>query len=110
MSILDAIGTLERVAFEEVYVPDLGTVIWFESDIQVETDCCDYVFLITKIYTQQIDGEGRESFLPALTETATQQAIELALRTYIDSDKGVYAGLCEMADEQGLRNWLTVAA
>lgn len=110
MSISDAIGTLEHVAFEDVFVSDLGTVIWFHADIQVKTDCCDYVFLVTKIYTKQIDGEGQQSFLPALTHTATQQAIELALRTYIDSDKGVYDGLCEMADEQGLRNWLTVAA
>lgn len=110
MSILDAIGALDRVTFEDVFVPDLGTIIWFEADIQVETDCCDYVFNVTKIYTQQIDGEGQEGFLPALTDSATQQAIELALRTYVESDKGVYEGLCEMADEQGLRNWLTVAA
>ena len=95
---LDAIGSLERVSFEEVMVPDLGSIQTFEADIQVEADGDDYVFLASRIYTHQIDGEGEFDFLPAKTDTSVQLGIELAFREHVESNKA-YEFLCEQADE-----------
>lgn len=108
MNILDAIGHLNRIAFEEVSVDGTGRIETFEVDVQIEVDGDDYVFLASRIYTHQdsLDGDG---FYPAQTETSVQQAIELALREYVQS-KDAYERLCELADDEGLRCYLMEAA
>lgn len=110
MSILDEIGHLNRVPFEDMYVPDVGSVIWFQADISVEKDGDGYHFVVQQIYTQHDAGEDNESFKPALKNTATQVAIEFELRTFLANDPHVYEQLCEAADREGLSHWLREAA
>ena len=64
MNRLDAIGHLERVAFEDIMVPDLGTILWCEADFQVEADEDAYAFFVRQIYTQQSCPEGTDGFSP----------------------------------------------
>lgn len=108
MNILDAIGHLNRVAFEEVSVSGTGRIETFEADVQVEVDGDDYVFFASRIYTHQ-DGPDGDGFYPARTETSVQQGVELALREYVQST-GAYKRLCELADDEGLRSYLMEAA
>lgn len=110
MSILDAIGQLDRVPFQDVHVPDLGMVVWFQADIQVEKLDDSYHFEVLQIYTQHDGGEGDDSFKPALKNTATQVALEFELRTFLTSDPDINEQLCEAADREGLSHWIREAA
>lgn len=107
-NLLDAIGELERVDFEEVYIPDMGSFQTFEADVQVEADGCDYVFSALEIYTHQTGPDG-DGFFPAKMRTATQRRVVLALRLFIEGD-AEYDRLCELADAQGLQKFLMEAA
>lgn len=97
MSILDAIGHLDRIAFEEVSVSGTGRIETFEADVQIEADGEDYAFLASRIYTHQ-DGPDGDDFYPAQTETSVQQGIELALREYVQSNEA-FEFLCGEADK-----------
>ncbi len=108
-NLLDAIGNLQSVAFEEVYIPDMGSFQTFEADIQIEADGCDYVFSTLRIYTHQ-PGKDGDGFFTAKLETATQQRIVLALKSFIENDRATYERLCELADAEGLRVHLMEAA
>jgi hypothetical protein len=107
-NLLDAIGSLSRVAFEEVYIPDMGSIQTFEADIQIEADGCDYVFRALRIYTHQTGKDG-DGFFTAKLDTSTQQRIALALKSFVEGD-AQYERLCELADEEGLRAYLMEAA
>tara|TARA_R110000868_G_scaffold177787_1_gene416831 strand:- start:639 stop:971 length:333 start_codon:yes stop_codon:yes gene_type:complete len=110
MNRLDAIGHLERVAFEDIMVPDLGTILWCEADFQVEADEDAYAFFVRQIYTQQSCPEGTDGFFPARTDTAAQIVLELELRNFLESEPAIRQQLCELADAAGMAHWLHVAA
>lgn len=106
---LDAIGSLERVSFEEVMVPDLGSIQTFEADIQVEADCGDYIFRVVRVYTHQAGADG-DGFFSAQLNGRLQIDTALALRTFVETDPSQIARLEELADEAGLRQMLREAA
>ena len=107
-NLLDAIGNLQSVAFEEVYIPDMGSIQTFEADIQIEADDCDYVFRALRIYTHQPSKDG-DGFFTAKLDTSTQQRVVLALKSFVEGD-AEYERLCELADGEGLRAYLMEAA
>lgn len=109
MGLLDAIGHLDRVSFEDTMVPDLGTMLWFEADFRVEADNGSYAFFVCQIYTQQASPEGDEGYFPAPTNTSAQIILELELRSFLEISQKVQEQLCELADAAGLRHWLHVA-
>ncbi len=109
MGILDAIGHLNKVPFEDTMIPDLGTMLWFQADFQVEADDDAYAFFAQQIYTQQPSPEGSDGYVPVPTNTAAQLVLELELRNFLQSSRDVYEYLSNLADEAGLRHWLHVA-
>lgn len=106
----DSIGYLDRVSFEDIMIPDLGTMLWFEADFSVEADNGSYAFFAQQIYTQQASPEGTEGYFPIPTNTAAQVFLELELRCFLQSSQKVQEQLCELADGAGLEHWLHVAA
>lgn len=110
MGILDAIGHLERISFEDTMIPDLGTMLWFQADIQVEAEEGSYAFFAQQIYTQQTSPEGSEGYFPAPINTSAQIILELELRNFVENSEQVYKLLCQLADEAGFAQWLHVAA
>lgn len=110
MGMLDAIGHLDRVPFEDTMIPDLGTMLWFEADFSVEADNGSYAFFVQKIYTQQVSPEGGDGYFLAPTNTSAQIILEQELRSYVQSSQRVQEQLCELADAAGLEHWLHVAA
>ncbi|MEH6725026.1 MAG: hypothetical protein V7703_02630 [Hyphomicrobiales bacterium] len=110
MGILDAIGHLNKVPFEDMMIPDLGTVLWFQADFQVEAEDGAYAFFSQQIYTQQTSPEGADGYFPVPTNTAGQLILELELRNFVQSSELVYQQLSNLADEAGLKHWLDVAA
>lgn len=110
MGMPDAIGHLDRVSFEDTMIPDLGTMLWFQADIQVEAEDGSYAFFAQRIYTQQISPDGSEGYFLVPTNTAAQIILELELRSFLQSSEPVYQRLSELADNAGLAHWLHVAA
>jgi hypothetical protein len=110
MGILDAIGHLEQVPFEDMMIPDLGTVLWFRADFQVEADNGVYAFIVQKIYTQQPSPDGPDGYFPAPANTAAQIILERELRNFLQSSEEIYEQLSSLADAAGLDHWLHVAA
>lgn len=110
MGMLDAIGQLERVSFEDTMIPDLGTMLWFQADFSVEADDGSYAFFVQQIYTQQASPEGTEGYFTIPTNTAAQIVLELELYSFLQSSELVHEQLCELADEAGFKHWLHVAA
>ncbi len=110
MGMLDAIGHLEKIPFEETLIPELGTILWFQADFQVEADDGSYAFTTLQIYTQQLSPEGFEGYFPALLHTALQSSLDLELRCFLQSDQAVHDRLSELADQAGMAYWLYTAA